>query len=157
MLEIKELVEFLTENKWFLCRMSFAVYLIILSVTDIRKRSLKLSFLLSGFLFTAAGELCGRNIPVLSLAAGAAVGAVFLAVSKVTEEAFGYGDSILIIILGSFLGFWNILSLLITAFLAAAAVSVFLLIRKHCGRKESIPFVPFLAAAYIGGMTVGMY
>ena len=82
---------------------------------------------------------------------------MFLAVSKVTEEAFGYGDSILILIIGSFLGFWDILALLTAAFILAAAFSLILLIRSRFRRKDTFPFVPFLTAAYIGGMAVGMY
>ncbi len=157
MYKIKELIQILTENRWLVCRILFAVYLIGLSVMDLRVRRLKFSFLMAGFLFAVAGELCGRDIPVLLLAAGAAVGGIFLVVSRLTGEAFGYGDSILITVMGSFIGFWNILSLLIAAFLMAAAFSVFLLAGKRFGRKDSFPFVPFLTAAYIVGMAAGIY
>ena len=155
MYKIKELIQILTENRWLVCRILFAVYLIGLSVMDLRARRLKFSFLMAGFLFAVAGELCGRDTPVLP--AGAAVGGIFLAVSRLTGEAFGYGDSILITVMGSFIGFWNILSLLIAAFLMAAAFSVFLLAGKRFGRKDSFPFVPFLTAAYIVGMAAGIY
>ena len=85
------------------------------------------------------------------------MGTVFLAVSKVTEEAFGYGDSVLILIMGGFLGFWDILALLTGAFILAAAFSLILLIRSRFQRKDTFPFVPFLTAAYLGGMAFGIY
>ena len=154
---LENTVYFSAENRWFLCRMAFAVYLLILSVMDIKRRKLKLTVLLSGILFLPAAVLCGRDVPAAFLLAGGAVGAVFLAVSKLTEEAFGYGDSILIIIMGSFLGFWDILELLTAAFILSAAFSLVLLIRSRFRRKDTFPFVPFLTAAYIGGMAVGMY
>ena len=91
------------------------------------------------------------------MAAGAGTGIVFLIISKVTDESFGYGDSILILIMGGFLGFWNILTVLLTAFSMAALFSSFMLIRKKFHRKSAFPFVPFLTASYIGGMIVGMY
>ena len=104
-----------------------------------------------------AGFFCKREIHPLLLATGAGVGIVFLLASRVTGESFGYGDSILIMIMGGFLGFWDILSLLTAAFLLAAVFSVIMLVRKKFNRKTAFPFVPFLMIAYTGGMILGMY
>lgn len=157
MFSIKGAAEFAVENIWFVCRIAFALYLIILAVMDLKRRRLKLSVLLAGGIFIPAGVICDSGVPPVLLAAGAAVGAVFLLISKITEESFGYGDSILIIIMGGFIGFWDILALLMAAFMMAAVFSLILLIRGRFRRKDSFPFVPFLTAAYIGGMTIGIY
>ena len=151
------IADFIVGNRWILCQLLFAVYMIVLTVMDIKWKKLSLAVLLLGAAFLAAGFLCGRDIHMIVLAAGAGVGIVFLIVSRVTEEAFGYGDSILILIMGGFLGFWNILSLLVAAFSMAALFSIFMLIRKKFHRKSAFPFVPFLTAAYIGGMIIGAY
>lgn len=135
----------------------FAVYMLLLAVMDLKWKKLSLTVLLSGFILTAAGGLCEREEHIILLAAGSAVGLIFLLISRVTEESFGYGDSILIFIMGGFLGFWNILYVLAAAFSMAALFSVFMLAGKKFGRKYSFPFVPFLAAAYIGGMVIGIY
>lgn len=151
------IMDFIMENRWTLCQLLFAVYMIVLMIMDIKWKKLSLAALMSGFILLAAGFLCGRNIHVMLLAAGAGVGIVFMVVSRVTEEAFGYGDSILILIMGGFLGFWNILFLLVAAFSMAALFSIFMLLRKKFHRKSAFPFVPFLTAAYIGGMIIGAY
>ena len=151
------IMDFIMENRWTLCQLLFAVYMIVLMLMDIKWKKLSLAALMSGFIILNAGFLCGRNIHVMLLAAGAGVGIVFMVVSRVTEEAFGYGDSILILIMGGFLGFWNILSLLVAAFSMAALFSIFMLLRKKFHRKSAFPFVPFLTAAYIGGMIIGAY
>ena len=91
------------------------------------------------------------------LAAGGGVGLVFIIISRVSGESFGYGDSILITIMGIFVGFWDILGLLMGAFSMAAVFSAVMMIRRRFSRKTSFPFVPFLAAAYIGGMLIGAY
>ena len=153
MFTLENAAQFAAENRWLLCRLAFGIYLIILSVMDIKRRKLKLTVLLSGVLFIPAGVLCRNEIPAAFLLAGGAVGTVFLAVSKVTEEAFGYGDSVLILIMGGFLGFWDILALLT----GASAFSLILLIRSRFQRKDTFPFVPFLTAAYLGGMAFGIY
>lgn len=146
-----------TENRWIICQSLFAGYLVILSVMDIRRRSLPLMLLMSGGIFIAAGAFCGRQMPIALMAAGAATGLVFLVISKVTQESFGYGDSILILIMGGFLGIWNTLYVLMGAFTMAAVYSAVMLIRTRFGRKSAFPFVPFLTAAYIGGMLLGGY
>ena len=151
------ITDFVMENKWILCQLLFALYMIVLMIMDIKWKKLSLVVLMSGFILLPAGFLCGRNIHIILLAAGAGVGIIFLIVSRVTEEAFGYGDSILIMTMGGFLGFWNILSLLVAAFSMAALFSIFMLIRKKFHRKSAFPFVPFLTAAYIGGMIIGAY
>ena len=151
------MAEMFSDYKWLICQTVFAGYMIVLAVMDIRWKKLSLMILLSGTVPLAAGFLCDREIHIILLAAGAAVGVIFLIISRVTEDSFGYGDSILIMILGGFLGFWNILSLLTAAFSMAALFSIFMLIRKRFHRKSAFPFVPFLTAAYIGGMFFGIY
>lgn len=151
------MAEMFSDYKWLICQTVFAGYMIVLAVMDIRWKKLSLMILLSGTVPLAAGFLCDREIHIILLAAGAAVGVIFLIISRVTEDSFGYGDSILIMIMGGFLGFWNILSLLTTAFSMAALFSIFMLIRKRFHRKSAFPFVPFLTAAYIGGMFFGIY
>ena len=151
------IMDFIMENRRTLCQLLFAVYMIVLMLMDIKWKKLSLAALMSGFIILTAGFLCGRNIHVMLLAAGTGVGIVFMVVSRVTEEAFGYGDSILILIMGGFIGFWNILSLLVAAFSMAALFSIFMLLRKKFHRKSAFPFVPFLTAAYIGGMIIGAY
>lgn len=133
------------------------IYLLVLSVMDIRKRKLCLWFLLAGIPASVVCQIWTGSTPAVIIAAGGAVGIVFLAVSKVTEEAFGYGDSILIIALGILLGFWDVLALLTAAFCLAAVFAAVMMARKNFTRKSAFPFVPFLTAAYIGGVVLGRY
>lgn len=154
---LKQIGELFIQNRWILCQGIFGIYMIILSVMDLKKKKLDLRFLLSGFLIAAAGCLCERDTPPVLLAAGGGTGLVFLIISRVTKEAFGYGDSILITVTGCLIGFWNLLSVLMAAFFMAAMFSMFLLTVRHFSRKAVFPFVPFLAAGYIGGMIIGIY
>ena len=78
---------------------------------------------------------------LVGICAGIGVGVLFLLVSKVTEEAIGYGDSVAIMILGGYLGFWKVVGVL-----AAGVCSVILAFR---GRVKTMPFFPFLTLGYI--------
>ena len=141
-----------------MCQLLFAVYMSVLAIMDIKWKKLSLSVLLSGFIHFASRTFMRERYPYDSTGSRRGRRNCFSGiVSRVTDEAFGYGDSILILIMGGFLGFWNILSLLVAAFSMAALFSIFMLIRKKFHRKSAFPFVPFLTAAYIGGMIIGAY
>lgn len=157
MFRLDRITDVFVSSQWLICRLLFAGYLCVLTVMDIRRKRLNVLFLLSGFILVIAGGFCERNMPPLLFVTGGAVGILFLLTSRITEEAFGYGDSILILIMGSFLGFWNILSLLTAAFFMAAVFSGVMLVKKKFSRKSAFPFVPFLMIAYTGGMLFGIY
>ena len=154
---IENAADIIIKNRWFICQCIFLVYIAALAVMDFKYRKLPLKTLLSGLFIAAAGCLCGREISPVLLATGGCMGIVFLLISRVSGESFGYGDSILILIMGIFLGFWEILYLLMGAFSMAAFFSAAMLVKTRFNRKSSFPFVPFLTAAYIGGMLLGGY
>lgn len=145
------------ENAVNISRIVFAVYILLLAFMDIRRRELCLGLLLTGIPLAVISRIVLGNIPAALVIAGGAAGALFMIISRVTEEAFGYGDSILIMIMGIFLGIWDLLLMLVTAFFLASVFSVIMLAGGHYTKKSSFPFVPFLAAAYIGGMLIGGY
>lgn len=124
-------------------------YLGSLTVLDIRSKRLPIWMLGIGGAVAVVFQLFWQQEPFILIAAGGAVGIVFLAVSKVTEEAFGYGDSVLIGILGIYLGFWNLLNLLVVTFLLAAGAAMAVLIKQRFHRKTVLPFVPFLETGYL--------
>lgn len=131
------------------------LYLGCLSVLDIRSRRLPVWLLVAGGVLALAFQIIWRGFPAILVVAGGAVGIVFLAVSKVTEEGFGYGDSVLIGILGVYLGFWNLLNLLVVTFLFAAGTAMAVLVKRRFRRKTVLPFVPFLGIGYVLIMLLG--
>ena len=82
---------------------------------------------------------------LVGICAGIGVGVLFLLVSKV-KEAIGYGDSVAIMILGGYLGFWKVVGVLAVAFFTSGVCSVILAFR---GRVKTMPFFPFLTLGYI--------
>lgn len=125
------------------------IYLAVLSVVDIHSRRIPFWGLLSGGAAAVTYRvLLGREGAVLALA-GAAVGLVFLGLSKMTGEALGYADSLLVVILGIYLGFWELCRLLAVSFFISAVFSVFMLSVKKMHRKTTFPFIPFLALGYL--------
>ena len=71
--------------------------------------------------------------------------------AKVTKEAIGYGDGLILLFIGMSLGFWESLGVLFTGLLGVFLTSV--LVFFCCGRKKGfrIPFIPFLFTGMAGG------
>ncbi|MCI7739353.1 MAG: prepilin peptidase [Lachnospiraceae bacterium] len=77
-------------------------------------------------------------------------GAVLLGVSKLSREALGMGDALLMLVLGIYLGLEAALDVLLLAlFLAAVWAGILIVVRKK-GRNYAFPFVPFLLIGYVG-------
>ena len=81
-------------------------------------------------------------------------GMLFLAVSKVTKESMGYGDGIVVLVMGVFISMQKLVSSLMLALLFAALWSIILMV--FCGKKKQadFPFLPFVLLGYIGGILV---
>ena len=75
-------------------------------------------------------------------------------ISFISKENIGYGDAKLISIIGLILG-WQIgLITILVAFTLSAIVGLFLLTFKIKGRKEMLPFAPFLLISFIVLITI---
>jgi leader peptidase (prepilin peptidase)/N-methyltransferase len=77
-------------------------------------------------------------------------GGLFLLIAIVSNGGMGGGDIKLMAVLGFWFGWQQLLLLMLLSFLSGAVISVGLLALKIKGRKEAIPFGPFIAlAAYV--------
>jgi len=126
-------------------------FLAVCSVVDTRCRRIPLWLLGAAGFMVVLVRMMEREVWIL-YAGGAVVGCFFIAVSWITREGLGYGDSLLMVILGGFLGVWRVISLLMIAFLSGAVFAIILFTFKKKNSKQSFPFIPFLMAGYIGVM-----
>lgn len=77
-------------------------------------------------------------------------GGLFLLIAVVSNGGMGGGDIKLMAVLGLWFGWQHLLLLMMLSFVSGALISVALLTFKIKGRKEAIPFGPFIAlAAYL--------
>lgn len=90
-----------------------------------------------------------------SLAAGAGAFLVFLIITMVYPAGMGGGDVKLAGLIGLLVGFPGILLALWMAVVAGGLMAIALLILGKKGRKDSIPFGPFLAGGAMVTLLVG--
>ena len=123
--------------------------LLLLSYMDIRIRKVPVKILMAAGMAAAGYHILCQEMNAWLLAGGMAVGLIFLFISRVTDESVGYGDSLAILILGVYLGFWELLEVLASAFCLLGVGVVILLGITRMSRKCLIPFFPFLTGGYI--------
>lgn len=126
-----------------------AVLLVLSSIRDIRKRRFPVWVLYVTGSVTLIWTLWKQDIIWWDMIGGILIGIAFLGISKWTGEALGYADSGLILILGSYLGMWKLMLLLVVAFSVAAFYAGMGMAIGNFDRKFSFPFIPFLTLGYL--------
>lgn len=121
------------------------IFLVICAVYDLKTKTipvwLLILFALSGFIPTI------RNLEEPFWLAFLP-GAVLLAIGYCTKESIGFGDGVIVLILGLFTGYRLCLSSVIAGFVLTAVFSAALLICKKANRKSRVPYIPFLTAGF---------
>lgn len=130
--------------------MIVAVILIATGYKDWKTRQISLRMLLLLGVAVVILRIAVAQDTAASTLGGVLIGILFLGISKVTRESIGYGDSWIIILLGIYLGGKKLLGVVLGACICASIFSLLTCLRKGWNRKYTIPFVPFLAAAYLG-------
>lgn len=126
-----------------------------ISVVDIYFRKLPAVWLLAGNVAALGYQIFVGKGDVWLIMGGIGIGILFLLVSKVTGESMGYGDSWTILIMGMYLGIWELIEVLAGAFFLLAIFSVIGLTVKKMSKRLRIPFLPFLAAGYLLNVVTG--
>ena len=86
---------------------------------------------------------------IWNLMSGMLVGVILLLGGIWSGEKIGYGDGVIFIMTGIFLGFWgNMILLVIASILAGVTCTGLLLTHKKC-KEEQIVFVPFIFISYV--------
>ena len=117
------------------------------SVMDIRKKSVPVAYLI----IAAAGSLA---VTLLHLGEGREIllglipGAVILVVGKLSN-CVGMADGVMLLALGAMYGLRDGGELMMYSMLLAAIASILLITFKHAGKKDTLPFLPFLFAGFL--------
>lgn len=125
------------------------VLLFFNSVLDMRKKEISLCSLLLLGMVGVGLNIGFRYQSFAEAAGGAGVGLVLLLLSAATRGMVGLGDGLLLCVAGIYLGFWETFGLLTAGLLCVFLVSGIGLLSGKMGKKDRLPFVPFLCAAFL--------
>lgn len=125
------------------------LFLGTMSLFDLKTKRLPDMSIVLGLVSAVLVRIAFKGQPLSSYIAAIAVGILFFAVSYFTKEKIGYGDSFIILFIGILLGFENLLFIVFAALIMSAVTGVVMIIAKGCKRNLSLPFVPFMFAAFL--------
>lgn len=123
------------------------IWLGILAWIDGRYKEIPMWFTLLGGI-TGVGFCIWEVRPVEEIVISCLPGILAIVFAGLTREVMGYGDGIVVGILGLFWPIRRLLSIGMTAFVLAGVVALVLLVVFQKKGNYRIPFIPFLCAAY---------
>ncbi len=119
------------------------------SIEDIKRKQITVMVTLCSAI---AGLLCHmvyHNHSIYNILGGILVGGMIFLFSFLSQGKIGQGDGMILMLTGLYLGVEENLSLMFLSFLLAAVWAVIAVLFLHYGKRDKIPFVPFLFLAYL--------
>ncbi len=161
LIEILNGLLYLVVFHYFGCNLNFIFYgivfsiLIVISVIDFKfqiiPNSLNIFLIIIGIIYKGLYfTLYGILPDILNSIIGLIIPSIiFLIIAIVSKGGIGGGDIKLIGVLGFILGFKLSILNVFLSFILGAIISIFLLLFKIKGKKDAIPFGPFICLAFM--------
>ena len=128
---------------WKIAKLAGLFFLGFGAAQDIKYQKISTEYLLAGSCAAILYRALFGRMHWSVWVAGLGCGIVFLMISKWSQEGIGYGDSWMILNMGIFLGIWNLLGMLMLAFLVAAMAAGAGLWSGKWKRTTRMSFYPF--------------
>ncbi len=129
---------------------AMAFFLIAIAAIDLKTMEIPDKIILIGFIsagiFIVIRYILFKDSLILHFSGFLAGGGIFLLIALITK-AMGGGDIKLMALLGFWVGIRSIFTIVFLSFFIAAIFSIILLITGKKGRKDFIPFGPFISMA----------
>ena len=129
-----------------------ALVLVIMAYRDCRTKHISCLSLFIMTILVLVLRIALVEDSLWSTLGGVAVGIAFFLISKCSKESVGYGDCFLILLLGIFLGGKRLTEVVLVATLLTSIFSIVYCMFRGWKKNHTVPFVPFLAVAYVGVM-----
>jgi len=121
--------------------------LALCSIQDMKRHKIRVAYPL---LWGIAGFCLNLKEMGAACLAGSVPGICLMLFSFATGGGIGLGDGLLLAVVGLLTGLEESLWVLLGALLLSSALSLGMLVQGKWNRKHTVPFVPFLLAAYVG-------
>ncbi len=125
------------------------IYLLILAVEDMFKKSVPLLLVAAGVVPVAASFFDGQGTTLTERGLGLAAGLVLIVAAKLSKERIGYGDATVISFVGLALGLRLLAAVIAVSLFLLLVYSFTMLAKGRLNKKSQVAFLPFLFAAYI--------
>ena len=125
------------------------VFLIPCAITDLKSKTIPIWWTVVFGISAMIYQIFWKKQKLEAILFSMIIGVTLLVAAKISNQRIGYGDGIIFLILGLWIGFWDGISLLFFSLILSSIISVYLIIVRRKGRDYRIPFIPFVTAGYI--------
>ncbi len=125
------------------------IYYFAMAEADLKKHCVPLVFAAAGPFAFCLVRIFLLEPQIKDMLLGLIPGALLLIISKLSRQAIGYGDGIMLISSGILTGLFGAVFMLLVSMLLASAVSIVLMMIKKGKGKTQLPFIPFMFGAYV--------
>jgi len=134
----------------------YCCVLIVVSVIDLEQQVIPNRVIRPSIVFALAGALISPSLSLRESLIGGLVGFGFLfAVAFISPAGMGMGDVRLAAFIGLAVGFPAIVLALVVGIVGGGVVAALLLVTRVKGRRDPIPFGPFLALGAVVALLYG--
>lgn len=123
------------------------------AVLDYKNKMIPLLLPVGGIMVAFIMQLC-MKASIVEIGLGFIPGFIFLLISFVSSQKIGYGDGLIICLLGTFLGVWMSTMITMIALLFSCFFLLILFVLKRVKITDEIPFLPFLLLGFVCGIGV---
>ena len=125
------------------------VFLIPCTITDLKSKTIPIWWTVVFGISAMIYQIFWKKQKLEAILFSMIIGVTLLVAAKISNQRIGYGDWIIFLILGLWIGCWDGISLLFFSLILSSIISVYFIIVRRKGRDYRIPFIPFVTAAYI--------
>ena len=125
------------------------VFLIPCAITDLKSKTIPIWWTVVFGISAMIYQIFWKKQKLEAILFSMIIGVTLLVAAKISIHRIGYGDGIIFLILGLWIGFWDGISLLFFSLILSSIISAYFIIVRRKGRDYRIPFIPFVTAAYI--------
>lgn len=123
--------------------------LLVVALIDLKTQEIPDGLLIFGAIAAVLFISVDKAVPIRSALMGAGLGfGIFLAIALLSN-GMGGGDIKLMALIGLAVGWKQVLLISLFSFIIGAVISLLLIALKIKGRKDFIPFAPFIFAAFM--------
>lgn len=119
------------------------------TVSDIRRKNISVIRQLIFIILAAAVNLLMYYQSIWSMLGGMGVGAIMFFYAYLTKEGVGYGDCLVFVSIGAYVGFSKNMRLLFISLIIGGIVGIIYALKKKSSLECRIPFLPCILCAFV--------
>ena len=120
------------------------VFLIACTIMDLKEKKIVVNYCLVMSVFVIISHFITKDLKWYEIAVGMGIGLLFFIISKLSKEAIGHGDALMIYTIGCIVGACRTIEILLIAFGVCVVTALISILIKKKTFRSSVPFAPYL-------------